>query len=122
MSMLVQSACHGPYYTPAIKTVGRRGGNTAHNAASDSKNGRFGSSLLPDGCDGCGLLKRQRLEEVLLEVEHRPGVGEGCAADQKHIFDPIAEGVDAGGLQIDAVTGKRARHVIEQARPVAGDD
>src|SRR5580765_3972316 len=93
------------------RTVGGCRRNTAHNSPSCYSGGIIASSL---GGDGCGSLDGECLEEILLEIQDRPGVSQGCARDEEHVFHAIAERVDARGLEVDAVARERARRVVEQ--------
>ena len=47
------------------------------------------------------------------------GVRKRFARDQEHVLGAVAEGVDARGLQVDAVARQGARDAVEQAGPVA---
>src|SRR5690242_13295344 len=67
-------------------------------------------------------LDLQFVQELLLELQHRLGRLQRVARDEKYVFHPIAERVDAGSLQADMVPREDAGDTVEQARPVARDN
>jgi Ca2+-binding RTX toxin-like protein len=76
------------------------------------------SAGLVCGLGGHCLAQRELLEQVLLELKHRLRVRERLPGDEEHVLHPVAEGVDARGLQVDLVAREDARDAVEEARPV----
>src|SRR5690606_39805087 len=64
----------------------------------------------------------QACQKTSFKLQLIEGVSKYFALDDKHVFDPIAQGHDFCHLEVDAVSGKNLSQAVKQAGPVGGNN